>query len=329
MTTHEITIADHSGPAGNAAPTLAGSLVVPDGTGPYPAILFVHGSGPVDRNENTSGPLKLNVFNKLADFFALAGWASLRYDKRGTGQSSGVFEGAGRTDLLSDAQRALAFLKGRPEIDPRRIVVAGHSEGALLAPALYRLEPFAGMILLAGAAGSLKDTLLWQMDQIARDLAAAKGFKGTIIRLFRLDQRLRKDQSRLLARIESSTGETIKHQGRTIRVKWFREHFAHSCSEDLPYVDCPVFVATGSKDVQVPPEDAGKIAFLCGSHKDGKTESYIIPDMTHVLRKDEAAEGAVAILKGYKHAGTTEIHPRLLSLLGGWLEKLALMFKAG
>ena len=166
MTTHETII------AGN--PTLAGSLVVPGNKGPYPAILFIQGSGPVDRDENTQGPLKLNVFNKLADFFALSGWASLRYDKRGTGLSGGVFEGAGRTDLLSDARRALGFLKNHPEIDPRRIVVLGHSEGALLAPSLYRLDPFGGMILLAGAAGSLKDTLLWQMDQIAHDLASAR-----------------------------------------------------------------------------------------------------------------------------------------------------------
>ena len=303
-------------------PTLAGRLVVPGHKGPYPAILFIHGSGPVDRNENTKGPLKLNVFNKLADFFALAGWASLRYDKRGTGQSGGVFEGAGRTDLLSDAQRALAFLKKHPEIDPGRIVVLGHSEGALLAPALYRVDPFAGMILLSGAAGSLKDTLLWQMDRIAHDLASATGFKGFVIRLFRLDNKLRKNQAKLLARIESSTGETIKHQGQAMRVKWFREHFAHPCSEDLPFVDCPVLVLTGSKDVQVPPDDAARIASLCGSHRNGKAESYVIPDMTHVLRKEKTAEGAVAILKGYRQAGSREIDPDLLTLLGGWLAKV-------
>ena len=241
---------------------------------------------------------------------------------RSTGQSSGVFEGAGRTDLLSDARRALAFLKKCPEIDPERIVVLGHSEGALLAPALYRLDPFAGMILLAGAAGSLKDTLLWQMDRIALDLAGTPGFKGFIIRLFRLDAKLRKDQARLLARIESSTGETIQHQGRAMRVKWFREHFAHPCTLDLPYVDCPVLVATGSKDVQVPPDDAARIASLCGSYKNGQAESHIIPDMTHVLRKEESVEGAVAILKGYKQAGTRDIAPELLVLMGGWLKKV-------
>jgi pimeloyl-ACP methyl ester carboxylesterase len=314
MLTNEIHIAGE--------PALAGSLVVPGEKGPYPAILFVHGSGPVDRDENTKGPLKLNVFNRLAEFFATAGWASLRYDKRGTGQSAGVFEGAGRTDLLSDARHALAFLKGRPEIDPDRIVVLGHSEGALLAPALYRLDPFAGMILLAGAAGSLKDTLLWQMDRIAQDLAGTPGFKGFVIRLFRLDAKLRKDQARLLAKIESSTGETIQHQGRAMRVKWFREHFAHPCSEDLPYVACPVLAVTGSKDVQVPPDDAARIAALCGSYKSGQSEGHVIPDMTHVLRRENTAEGAVAILKGYRQAGSREIDPDLLTLLGGWLERM-------
>lgn len=323
MRNHEVTIAGQTAPADTAGPTLAGSLVVPGNKGPYPAILFIHGSGPVDRDENTRGSLKLNIFNTLAGFLAHAGWASLRYDKRGTGSSGGVFEGAGRMDLLSDAHRALTFLKERPEIDPQRIVVLGHSEGALLAPSLYRLDPVAGMILLAGVAGSLKDCLLWQMDRIARDLAGASGFKGFIIRLFRLDDKLRRNQAKLLAKIESSTGETIKHQGQTMRVKWFREHFSHQCSEDLPEVACPVLVVTGSKDVQVPPADASRIASLCGSHKAGKAESHIIPDMTHVLRKDSTAGGAVAILKSYKQAGTRELDPELLDLIGAWLKKIA------
>jgi hypothetical protein len=322
MTTRQESIIGTSVSTDAAEPTLAASLVIPGSKGPYPAILFLHGSGPVDRDENTTGPLKLNVFNKLADFFGLASWASLRYDKRGTGQSSGVFEGAGRTELLSDARRALAFLKELPEIDPDRIVVLGHSEGALLAPALYRMDPFAGMILLAGTADSLKDTLLWQMDRIAQDLAGTPGFKGFVIRLFRLDAKLRKDQARLLARIESSTGETIQHQGKAMRVKWFREHFAHPCSGDLPFVDCPVLVVTGSKDVQVPPDDAARIASLCGSYRTGQSEGHIIPDMTHVLRKEKTAEGAVAILKGYRQAGTQELDPDLLALLGSWLKKL-------
>jgi hypothetical protein len=81
MTTHEVRIEEKSVPEEGAEPKLAASLVLPGKKGPYPAILFVHGSGPVDRDENTKGPLKLNVFNQLADYFALVGWASLRYDR--------------------------------------------------------------------------------------------------------------------------------------------------------------------------------------------------------------------------------------------------------
>jgi hypothetical protein len=83
-----------------------------------------------------------------------------------------------------------------------------------------------------------------------------------------------------------------------------------------------VLAVTGSKDVQVPPTDAARIASLCGSYRTGQAEGHIIPDMTHILRKEKTAEGAVAILKGYKQAGTREIDPDLLTLLGGWLEKM-------
>lgn len=78
---------------------LIGILCSPDGTGKFPAVLMVHGRGPLDRDENMKGQ-QLNIFNAIAHVLAQRGIASLRYDKRGYGASSGDFMSAGHADLV-------------------------------------------------------------------------------------------------------------------------------------------------------------------------------------------------------------------------------------
>lgn len=105
---------------------LAGSLVLPQGQGkgPYPAVVFVHGSGPVTRD--FMGP--------LAYVFANHGIAVLSYDKRGNGKSGGDWLEAGFEDLAADALAGIAYLKSRKEIAPARIGLLGISQGGWIVP---------------------------------------------------------------------------------------------------------------------------------------------------------------------------------------------------
>ncbi|MFG1860768.1 alpha/beta hydrolase family protein [Microbispora bryophytorum] len=119
---------------------LAGTLTLPDGDGPFPAVLLVPGSGPVDRDSDHRR-LPLGVTRQLAEAFAAAGIASLRYDKRGVGASTGGFLAAGFRDNMDDAGAALAALRERPEIDSGRVALTGHSEGALIAANLAAHDP--------------------------------------------------------------------------------------------------------------------------------------------------------------------------------------------
>src|SRR5690625_4355385 len=107
---------------------LKGSLAFPDehvATKQYPAILLLHGSGPVDRDENANMG-KMNVFKLLSEALVKEGYAVLRYDKRGIGESAGDFYAAGLFDLVSDGEAALTFLKDHPNIDAERIFLLGH-----------------------------------------------------------------------------------------------------------------------------------------------------------------------------------------------------------
>lgn len=109
---------------------LAGTLSIPGGEGPFPAVVLVSGSGPQNRDEEIMGH---KPFGVIADYLARRGIAVLRYDDRGVGDSTGDFASATTLDLAEDARGALAFLAGTGNIDSGRMGIVGHSEGGLIA----------------------------------------------------------------------------------------------------------------------------------------------------------------------------------------------------
>lgn len=128
---------------------LPATLVIPDGAGPFPAIVLVHGSGPHDRDV-TIGPNK--PFKDLAEGLAKCGIATLRYEKR-TRQSPQSPLATVKDEVIDDALNAVALARSQLNIDPRRVFLLGHSLGAYLAPRIARADAkIAGIIMLAGNA---------------------------------------------------------------------------------------------------------------------------------------------------------------------------------
>lgn len=145
---------------------LAGSLLLPPGEGPFAALLFASGSGPQNRDEEILGH---PVFGTMARFFAARGVASLRFDDRGVGGSEGRHEDSTVAQDVADLGAALAFLKARPEVDPQRVRLVGHSQGGLTAALLAQraeveavaalaapAEPMAGLIHRQARQGGLE-----------------------------------------------------------------------------------------------------------------------------------------------------------------------------
>ncbi|HKM91478.1 MAG TPA: alpha/beta hydrolase [Candidatus Acidoferrales bacterium] len=119
--------------------TLAGTLVLPHASGPHPAVVLFHGSGPQERDLLT------------ARWFAAQGIAALAYDKRGAGQSGGDFRTGPFMELCDDGLAAIGYLKSRKEIDPKRIGVWGLSQGGWLGPlAASRSADVAWVIAVSG-----------------------------------------------------------------------------------------------------------------------------------------------------------------------------------
>jgi dienelactone hydrolase len=151
---------------GNGEWQLRGTLTLPAGVGPFPAVVLVHGSGPQDRDESI-GPNK--PFRDLAEGLTTNGVAVLRYEKR-TKAHGAKMVAAGitiREETIDDALAAVALLRRTPGIDPKKIFVLGHSLGGTCAPRIGQLDPgIGGLILLAGSNRPFEEVLVEQFDYI-------------------------------------------------------------------------------------------------------------------------------------------------------------------
>jgi hypothetical protein len=154
---------------------LPGILTAPEGE-KLPAVVLVHGSGANDRNESLGGTY---VFKDIAEGLSEQGIAVLRYDKRTYLMNMGVLpvtdeDLANLTvyeETVPDAIEAVQFLKNDPRIDPERIFIIGHSQGAIMAPTIHNDgADVGGLILLAGTLRSLPALLAEQLEAAAPEL---------------------------------------------------------------------------------------------------------------------------------------------------------------
>ncbi|MGA9288193.1 MAG: alpha/beta hydrolase [Anaerobacillus sp.] len=282
----------------------------------YPVVIMVHGSGPVDRDENAKR-LKINAFKELSELATEVGYASLRYDKRGIGKSKGDYFETGFFDLVDDAVKVVEFAKKHPNINENKIYLLGHSEGCLVSPIVHLRLPVQGMILLAPSAEPLGDTTAWQREQMKDDMRTMKGFQGWLLRAINADKKLEKMNEKMSDKIRGTDAKTIRYKGQKINAKWNREHENVDVREYLQDIDCPVLAITGSKDVQVKSEDLKVISALV----QGECDTYIIEDMTHILRKTSVDYRISNILKDYKNQVKKTLDQELRNLIADWLRK--------
>ncbi|MFD5666043.1 alpha/beta hydrolase [Streptomyces anthocyanicus] len=285
--------------------SLAGTLSLPAGPGPHPAVLLLHGSGPLDREGNTPR-LPLNLGRPLADALAAAGVAALRYDRRGAGSTPGAWEESGFTDNRRDASAALRALAAHPDIRPDAVGVVGHSEGALHAMTLAARQEVAAVVLLAGFAREGEAAFRWQ---------AASVFGGMPAPVRLLRRPLGALGERVLARVKRTRTDVARIVGLRVNARWMREMLVHDTRDDLAAVPAavPVLAVTGDKDVQVPPADLDEIRRLVPG---GHTEIHRVPELTHVLRRDTGRP----TLRSYRRLLREPVDPELLALVATWLQ---------
>jgi pimeloyl-ACP methyl ester carboxylesterase len=151
----------------NGPVTLSGTVLYPSGQGPFPAVVFLHGSGAEGRWAS----------RYLANEFVRHGVAALIYDKRGVGGSTGDWQKAGFEELAGDASAAVEALRARPRIAPGRVGIFGHSQGGTIAPWVASGNPHVAFVVGSAAPGlSMADTEIYSVSNLVRagDMAAAE-----------------------------------------------------------------------------------------------------------------------------------------------------------
>ncbi|MDO6747360.1 alpha/beta hydrolase [Gilvimarinus sp. 1_MG-2023] len=229
---------------------LAGTLCLPGKAGRFPAVLMVHGSGALDRNENTRGQ-SLNTFNAIAHALADAGVASLRYDKRGCGSSSGSFIHAGHRDLVQDATECLHALAGFSNVSADELYILGHSEGCIIAPQVVRQRPFvAGLILLCPFLEDMASILKRQAAQLERELASLRGIAGLFYKLlFAVTGSPSASQRRLIQKVLQTQDPVVRSGLARFPAKWLRELLALDAKAVFSGTTTPMILVGAEKDL--------------------------------------------------------------------------------
>ena len=238
---------------------LAGTLTLPKGPGPFPAVVLVAGSGANTRNEPILGH---QIFLVLADHLTRNGIAVLRYDKRGTGASTGDYGKATTMDFADDVQAGIAYLKTRKDIDARHIGLIGHSEGGLIVPIVAVRDPsLAFIVMMAGPGVNGADVWREQLRLLLKaaglpdaKIAAAVAQREKMIAILRAEPDLDKAAPQLRALLGASVTTRTKADTliAEINTAWFREFFDYEPAPTLRKLRLPVLALIGDKDLQVP-----------------------------------------------------------------------------
>jgi pimeloyl-ACP methyl ester carboxylesterase len=307
--------------------SLAGTLTLPPGPGPFPAAVLICGSGPHDRDESIVGH---RPFLVLADHLTRKGIAVLRFDKRGFGKSTGNYSQATTEDFANDAESALAYLKTRKEIDPKKIGLIGHSEGGMIAPIVAtRSKDVAWIVLLAGPGLKGEDVLLLQSELIMRTAGVNDGEISRALALNRQSYvlvRQEKDPTALEAELNDLMQSTsmgaslppaaLQGQVRMLASPWFRYFLDYDPVPALQKTMCPVLALNGEKDLQVPAkENLPKIqkALQDGGNKDFQTAE--LPGLNHLFQ--HCTTGSPTEYGGIEET----MAPEALSAISDWVLK--------
>jgi fermentation-respiration switch protein FrsA (DUF1100 family) len=313
--------------------TIAGTLTLPAGEGPFPAALLISGSGAQDRDETVFGH---KPFLVMADYLTRRGIAVLRVDDRGVGGTGGSLSDSTTQDLARDALAGVSYLRSRPEIDSGKVGLVGHSEGGLIAPlAAAESENVAFIVLMAGPGLPGEEILYLQSELISRaegtgeeeieknlaqqrriyDILKKGGdreaMEKTLRRMYEEDMAALSDQERK----ESELSEAqLEGQLEQLLSNWFRFFLTYDPRPTLERVRCPVLAVIGEKDLQVPPKE--NLSEIEKALKAGGNPDYTLKEfkgLNHMFQT--AVSGAVT---EYGRIEET-MAPEALSFIGDWI----------
>lgn len=269
----------------NGQLTLSGTVMKPAGLGPFPGVVFLHGSGGEGRWAS----------RYLANAFAERGIASLIYDKRGVGTSTGDWREAGFAELVGDASAAVEALRSRPWIARDRVGIHGHSQGGTIAPWVATDNPHVAFVVASAAAGmSMAETEIYSLGN-------SVGVKGMAESERQLAERY--IRAVVAAAYDGAPKAEVEKAWQGVRDKpWvfpppsdFYWSFSRRIASYDPVaywrrVSVPALLVYGEGDERVPPRaSAARIAEAYLASRGSLLEVVIFPDANHTFRLPPSA----------------------------------------
>lgn len=315
--------------------TLAGTLTIPGGEGPFPAVVLLTGSGPQNRDEEI---FDHRPFRVIADHLSRNGIAVLRYDDRGVGGSTGSIGPSTTSEFADDALAAISLLGTRDEIGDDRIGLLGHSEGAMVAPiAAGRSGHVAFLVLLAAPGVSIKEVLALQTEYVLRAAGRSEEVIEESVEIGQRimavvtsdadDEKKRAEIRRLVSRQNELAPEGQRASGEALdqvleasvgqmMSPWYQYFLRYDPAGALAEVKVPVLALYGELDRQVIHTQnlpALEKALKTAGNPDVTTRS--MPSLNHMFQHAETG--------GIEEYGAIEetISPEVLDIITGWIRE--------
>jgi hypothetical protein len=288
--------------------SLAGTISKPAASGqPLPSVILLGGSGPTDRDETLFG---IPILGQLAGVLADAGFLVLRYDKRGVGQSGGRLDSASFADLAEDARLAVRYLADRKDVDPKRIALAGHSEGGAVAMlTAARERGVAALVLISTNAVTGADLILAQQKHALDRTKLSDTEKQAKIDL----------QKRIHEVVITGKGwDTLPADvRRQVDSPWFQSLLTFDPAKAMSGVRQPLLIVQGELDTQVEPSNADGLQALAAARKNRPHVDVVkVPGVNHLLVPATTGE-----VEEYATLKDRRISPILTGSIVNWLQK--------
>jgi uncharacterized protein len=314
---------------------LAGTLTIPEGDGPFPAVIMITGSGAQNRNEEIFGH---KPFLVIADYLTRKGIAVLRYDDRGVGKSQGNPASATSADFATDAEAAFEYLKNNPKIKSKAIGLIGHSEGGLIAPLIASSnKEIACIVSLAGPGVSGEEIILRQ----GADISRASGIEEKkinennitnkkIFAVLKKEKDNKKAEEKMMAVYkdilmkQDSSKEAVEKALKEVQpslnannLNWLRYFIITNPGDYWKKVKCPVLALNGEKDIQVAAdENLPSIEKALRSGGNNSVKTIKMPGLNHLFQHCKTG------LPGEYGEIEETFSPEVLKIISDWIRDL-------